>query len=329
MDKARRMFFKRASVTAASGAMVLTPKAAADVQIDHHSTLGSIIDLSRCDGCKEYATPKCVQACKDKNADRFPQPQKPIQDYWPRKMHEDWSDEQDRIDRLTPYNWTFVDRVNVDGKEVYIPRRCMHCDNPACLNLCPFGTIGKTKQGAVHIDHDFCMGGAKCRDVCPWEIPQRQAGVGLYLKLMPKMAGGGVMYKCDGCADLQTKGELPVCQSACPKDAITFGNFDQIKKLAKKRAKEIGGYTYGLDQAGGTATIYISKIPFEKIDAAIAKDKEQKGDTRHGRPHMQVDLEDSMNDATKWMAASLIAPVAGAAAAAISVYRSKKGDGDA
>lgn len=321
----RRMFFKKASIGVASGAAVLTPSAALAKEIKFQNQIGSLIDLSLCDGCKDYDTPQCVSACKDKNSVRFPQPQKPIMDYWPRKNHEDWSNEQERIDRLTPYNWTFVEKVEVEGEQVYIPRRCMHCDNPACMNLCPFGTIGKTKQGAVFIDSDYCMGGAKCRDVCPWEIPQRQAGVGIYLKLAPKLAGGGVMYKCDGCADLQAKGELPVCQTSCPKDAIIFGNFDQIKELAQKRADKIGGYLYGLNQGGGTGTIYVSKVPFEKIDAAIVKAKEGAQGKAHGRPHMKVDLADSMSDATNWAVASIIAPFAGVAAAAIAVHKSKKG----
>ena len=90
----------------------------------------------------------------------------------------------------------------------------MHCDNPTCTSLCPFGAISKNKDGAVSIDDGFCMGGAKCRDACPWDIPQRQAGVGIYLKLAPQLAGRGVMYKCNFCADPLAKGPEPVCKTA-------------------------------------------------------------------------------------------------------------------
>ena len=330
MDSSRRLFFKKSSLTVASGLGILTPAAAsAQEALSYKGELGSLIDLTLCDGCQEYDTPKCVVACKEKNQDKFPQPQKPIMDYWPRKKHEDWSNEQDKTDRLTPYNWTFVESVEIDGETVHVPRRCMHCDNPACLNLCPFGTIGKTKQGAVHIDHEYCMGGAKCRDACPWGIPQRQAGVGLYMKLAPKIGGGGVMYKCDGCKDLQQKGELPVCQTACPQEAIIFGKMEQIEQLAKQRAKKIGGYIYGLEQGGGTSTVYVSKHPFEKINAAIMHNKANDSDKRPGRPHMKVDIKDSMEDSSTWLAASLIAPVAGVASAAIAAHRATKGKDDA
>jgi Fe-S-cluster-containing dehydrogenase component len=320
-DQKRRQFFKQIGI--ASGALLFTPDGAKAAS--GSSRIGSLIDLTLCDGCKDRAIPACVSACREKNQAHFPEPKKPIQPYWPRKTYEDWSNERDRIDRLTPYNWTFVEHLKIDGKEIHVPRRCMHCNNPACLNLCPFGTIAKNETGAVYIDHEFCMGGAKCRDACPWGIPQRQAGVGLYLKLAPKLGGGGVMYKCDGCADLQAKGQKPACQSKCPKNAIVFGPFDEIKKLAAQRAKEIDGYLYGLNEAGGTSTVYISPIPFEKINSAIMADKKSKNDKRPGRPHMNPNTPNKMEDAATWMMASLIAPVAGIATAAINVYRSNKG----
>ena len=83
----------------------------------------------------------------------------------------------------------------------------MHCDNPACATLCPFAANHKFENGAVVIDQDACFGGAKCKTVCPWEIPQRQSGVGVYLKVLPTLMGNGVMYKCDLCSDLLKEGQ--------------------------------------------------------------------------------------------------------------------------
>ncbi|MCX8034069.1 MAG: oxidoreductase, partial [Thermodesulfovibrio sp.] len=93
----------------------------------------TIIDLTKCDGCKGEIMPRCVKACREYNRERFPEPKKPILPYWPRKNYEDWSDKRDKIDTLTPYNWIFVQKINIDGQEVNIPRRCMHCDNPPCV----------------------------------------------------------------------------------------------------------------------------------------------------------------------------------------------------
>lgn len=331
----RRTFLKRAAAAGAVAGTMLSgigsiPAAAAAKE---QQQMGSLIDLTRCDGCKGEEIPRCVLACRKKNEKHYPQPEYPLKNYWPQKKYEDWSDQPERVDRLTPYNWTYVEKVQVEHngviKEVRIPRRCMHCLNPPCQKLCPFGTIYKSKQGAVCIDRDFCMGGAKCRSVCPWEIPQRQAGVGLYLKLVPELAGGGVMYKCDMCADLLEKGQEPVCSTACPKGAITFAPLAEILHLAHQRKREVNGYIYGETENGGTSTLYVSDVPFEKIDQAIAESKKNDPEKRpYGRPHMRPAVENMLDSAAGWMAAALIAPVAGAAAAGIAAYKSLRGDHD-
>lgn len=327
----RRTFLKRTAAAGAVTTVMLSGLDKVKAAATPTTEKGTVIDLTKCDGCKLEGTPLCVTACREKNEARFPQPEKEdIQPYWPQKTYEDWSDKQDVTNRLTPYNWTFVDHVQVEhnGKmeDVYVPRRCMHCDDPTCMNLCPFGAISKDKNGAVQIDDGYCMGGAKCRDACPWDIPQRQAGVGLYLKLAPQLAGGGVMYKCDFCADLLAKGEEPACKTACPQEAISFGSKDEMRELAYKRAKEIGGYVYGDKENGGTSTFYVSKVPFEKIDEAIKKDKAEKGDKQPGRPTMEVEVENKLYSMSGMMQSALIAPVAGAVVAGVAAYRTLKGE---
>lgn len=328
----RRTFLKRTALAGAAVGAFLATRKPAYAQQDRskkEALIGSLIDLTKCDGCQGHDTPLCVTACKTKNKHRFPQPKKPIKDYWPQKKHEDWSDQQERTDRLTPYNWTYVEKVtvNVEGnkKEVAIPRRCMHCLDAPCQKLCPFGVIHKTEQGAVYIDTSFCMGGAKCRDVCPWGIPQRQAGVGLYMRIAPDFVGGGVMYKCDMCADLLAAGKKPVCETACPKGAITFGPYQDIRKRAYERAKEIGGYVYGDKENGGTLTFYVSDVPFEKINEAIMRKKEAENDKLPGRPHMKPEVENILDSGYGMMLATLVAPIAGAAAAGITAYKIMSG----
>lgn len=329
----RRTFLKRTAFAGATVGILLATRKPAYAWQDESkkdALTGSLIDLTKCDGCKGFDTPLCVTACKNKNKHRFPQPEKPMKDYWPQKKHEDWSDQQERIDRLTPYNWTYVEKVtvNINGtttKEVAIPRRCMHCLDAPCQKLCPFGVIHKTEHGAVNIDPSFCMGGAKCRDVCPWGIPQRQAGVGLYLRIAPDLAGGGVMYKCDMCADLLASGRQPVCEVSCPKGAITFGPYQEIRKRAYERAEEINGYIYGDKENGGTLTFYVSDVPFKKIDEAILQKKKEENDKLPGRPHMKPEVENILDSGYGMMLATLVAPIAGAAAAGIAAYKVMSG----
>ena len=284
-------------------------------------TYATLIDLTKCDGCKNEPTPKCVAACRSINEEKFPDPKEPIKDLWPQTTHDDWSKKRDVIDALTPYNWTMVQKVEVGGEEVFLPRRCMHCDNPPCANLCPFGALNKYDDGSVVINPNLCLGGAKCKSVCPWHVPQRQSGVGTYLKLQPMPAGGGVMYKCDLCHDRIRKGQVPACVDACErrlgaKKALFFWERDRVREIAHERAKEVKGFIYGEKENGGTATIYVSKVPFEKIDARL---REKKANLLLGK------VENPLGDVNRWAKGFLIGPLAGALGAiGLAFYHKKR-----
>ena len=310
----RRNFLKFTLITSATPLL-------ADQEISRqNSQMMSIIDLDLCDGCEGFEVPKCISACKTHNKDKFPDPKKPIMNYWPQKKYEDYSDKKDIIDRLTPYNWTYVQKIEINGKKINIPRRCMHCDNPPCQKLCPFGVISKDKYGAVDIDKDFCFGGTKCRDACPWQIPQRQAGVGLYLNIAPKLAGGGVMYKCDMCKDLLNKGDKPACQNQCPKKAIKFAPKNEIMSIVNKENRHI----YGLKENGGTSTIYLSSVDFESINEAITK-KYENLSNKIGRPHM-ARVDSPLQKSENLAMAVMITPLAAIGAATISAIKWNKKD---
>jgi Fe-S-cluster-containing dehydrogenase component len=278
---------------------------------DQEEQLATLLDIRKCIGCEA-----CVDACSEVNSNKYPNPQKPFPKMYPsRAKVSDWSDKRDVNDRLTPYNWLFIQyaTVEVDGEEteITIPRRCMHCVNPPCLKLCPWGAAQQLKNGISHIDPDICLGGSKCNKVCPWEIPQRQTGVGLYLDILPNFAGNGVMYKCDRCYARVAEGELPACIEACPEDVQTIGPRDDIVRQAHALAKEINGYIYGETENGGTNTLYVSPVPFEELNRHI--------ETGKGKPHLKR-VGDAMADANNLAAAMLIAPLAGIAAAARKVY---------
>ncbi|NLV67061.1 MAG: 4Fe-4S dicluster domain-containing protein [Spirochaetes bacterium] len=310
----RDLFTKGAKRTAAAGiAAVALPQA---VKGATGSELATLLDLRKCIGCEA-----CVYACKDSNAKKYPEPVKPFPVMHPvkRVKVEDWSENRDETTRLTPYTWLYIQRVKVyyNGKEqeLNIPRRCMHCENPPCANLCPWGSAHKQSNGITVIDTELCFGGAKCKDVCPWKIPQRQTGVGIYLKFAPSLGGNGVMYKCDRCYDKIAQGEIPACITECPEGVQKIGPREDIIREAKAIALSEGVYLYGLEENGGTNTIYISPVPFDVIDRAL-----EKGD---GKPHIQP-VADSMASADLLSKAMVIAPLAGIAAAAGKNFRMLK-----
>jgi Fe-S-cluster-containing dehydrogenase component len=316
----RRSFLKKGAMVTALGAAVVS--GVAEEASAKSGTYATLIDLTKCDGCEGEPMPRCVEACRRVNEKRFPNPKEPIKDLWPQKTHDDWSKRRDVFDTFTPYNWTTVQRVEVEGEEVFVPRRCMHCDNPPCANLCPFGALNKYSDGSVIINHDLCLGGAKCKTVCPWHIPQRQSGVGLYLKLQPVPAGGGVMYKCDFCRDRIKNGQIPACVEACEKrlgkqKPLFFAERDKILKMAHERAKEVSGSIYGEEENGGTGTIYISKIPFEKIDAQL---RENKATPAMGK------VENPLRDVNRWAKGFFVGPIVSALGAiGLVLYEKKQG----
>lgn len=323
MKFSRRTFL--AGAAAAAGATLLTRPRPATAATSASGGWATLIDLTRCNGCMDEAIPMCVEACRTKNADRFPEPDPALlKDYWPKAYHEDWSSKRNLTWRLTPYNWLFVEELylEVDGEDqrVNIPRRCMHCDDPPCVSLCPFGTAKKDPDGPVRIEPELCFGGAKCRSVCPWHVPQRQAGVGPYTALDPLPIGGGAMYKCDLCRDLLSRGEAPRCMTKCPQQAMMIGPREQINELADRLQQRYAGYLYGRDEHGGTATIYVSKIPFEQLDAALTEDVDPKQVMRFHQPANEGRNQHRLASAT------LLAPLAGVVGAFAATVVTKEND---
>ncbi len=316
-SKISRRAFLKGSFTglgsvAVSGSVV---RAASSLVKEKTEPLVTVIDISNCIGCEE-----CVYACRESNLSKYPIPEKPFPKMFPKRVPvQDWSDKKDVTDRLTPYNWLFIQQaravVNGEEQELTIPRRCMHCENPPCVKLCPWGAAKQESNGLSRIDADICLGGSKCKTVCPWDVPQRQTGVGLYLDILPALAGNGVMYKCDRCYQKLEKGENPACIEACPEDVQTIGPRSEMVEYAHALAKETRGYIYGERENGGTNTIYVSPVPFDQLILEMGK----------GKPPMEK-VDNLMADGNNLARAMLLAPIAGVVAAFGKFYKRIKDD---
>jgi len=315
----RRSFIKAGLISAGSVAAAGVPRQLSAK--DAGAELCTLLDLQQCIACGA-----CVEACREVNEDKFPEPEGPMPDMIPHNKVRiaDWSSAEKRgvDDRLTPYNWLFIQpaigEYNGEDFEINIPRRCMHCCNAPCSNLCPFGAAFTQDNGIVRIHPEVCMGGAKCKAVCPWHIPERQSGVGLHLDLLPQYAGNGVMYKCDRCYNRLKEGELPACIDVCPENVQQIGPRNEIVEKAHQMAKEMDGFIYGETENGGTNTIYVSPVPFDVMDQAIDKGP--------GSPHLGP-AADSMASANTMALAMIIAPVAGVAGAVARFLSLGKSDG--
>jgi formate dehydrogenase iron-sulfur subunit len=188
-----------------------------------------LTDLTRCIGCEA-----CVWACKEVNN-------------LPRADHE----------RLSATTWTALDHI----KGVHVRRQCMHCEQPACVSVCPVGALIKTAAGPVIYKADRCIGCRYCMVGCPFSVPRYEWG-----------ENAPLMQKCIMCSSLLDKGGQPACTAACPTGATISGDRSELLALAHRRIREEPGryvdHVYGEVEAGGTSVFYLSAIAFEELGFA-------------------------------------------------------------
>ncbi|WP_300949444.1 4Fe-4S dicluster domain-containing protein, partial [uncultured Desulfovibrio sp.] len=193
------------------------------------------------------------------------------------------------------------------------------CVNPPCVNLCPPGAARQRATGAVYIDGDSCLGDGRCIRFCPWMIPRRQSGVGVYLDLAPRFLGNGRVFKCDYCQDLLALGQAPACVTACPRKAQHFGPRAEMLALADRLVRERNGDIYGINVNGGTNTLYVSALRFRDIEVELLR-QDQIG---AGRPSLRP-AGASMTRENGLLGPVLAAPLAGAGLACLRLWRDRQ-----
>ena len=138
------------------------------------------------------------------------------------------------------------------------PYHCMHCFDPSCVSACTVGALQRNEDGIVHYDQDICIGCRYCIYACPFGVPNYE-----WKEQFP------LVVKCDMCMSRLGEGEQPACAQTCPTGAIQFGKYEDMVELAHKRINENPGkyvnHVYGETENGGTATLYISPVPFEEL----------------------------------------------------------------
>lgn len=225
---------------------------------------GMAIDLNTCTGCSA-----CMTACRSENNIHVVGKKYIMQG---REM--DWI----RIDRY------YVGDVE-NAQAVFQPVMCQHCDNAPCEVVCPAAATVHSSEGLNEMVYNRCIGTRYCSNNCPYKV--RRFNWFNYAKLIEKpmhMALNpdvgvrirGVMEKCTFCVqrikDGKNKaktenrplkdGDIKVaCESACPTQAISFGDLnDDSSRVAKVFKKEERSYALLEEWYAQPAVRYMSKI---------------------------------------------------------------------
>ena len=183
--------------------------------------LGIAINKTRCIGCQT-----CAHACKMQN-------NVPSGMRWNRVLTEGCDVEDGALGEFPNLS------------RGYLPVACQHCENPACLRVCPTGATYKDDKGRVEVDYEKCIGCRMCMAACPynarvfnWNDPKREPDFNYGDKDVP-VRGKGVVEKCTLCKERTDRGEEPICVKCCPVKARTFGDLDdpnsEISKLVVAR----------------------------------------------------------------------------------------------
>lgn len=192
---------------------------------------GMLIDLSLCIGCNA-----CAIICREENDTP-----------------------------LTKFN-TWVESWDVerpDGRiaRANVPKQCNHCDNPACVSVCPTGASYKAEDGTVQIDESRCIGCKYCMAACPYGA--RYA-----------IPDTGAIGKCTYCAHRTEYGMLPACVSTCVTKARIFGDLNDPESDISKRIAEAGSVDHLMADTGMEPTLcYIGLADIEAMPRVSAVHK--------------------------------------------------------
>ena len=182
--------------------------------------LGLVIDLDTCVGCHA-----CSGNCKEWNTGGHAAPLADFDPYgkeatgvWFNRVH------------------AFEAGEGTSSHTVYFPRSCLHCEIPACVEVCPTGASYKrSEDGIVLVDEDLCIGCKLCSWACPYGAREYDYD-------------SGVMKKCTLCIDriynenLDEADRVPACVTTCPANARHFGDLGDPASEVSVLVAERGGY---------------------------------------------------------------------------------------
>jgi tetrathionate reductase subunit B len=221
----RRTFCKILGLGAASQVLPAVAEAAGKPRPPRYAMF---IDLRRCVGCQA-----CTVSCAVEN-------RVPLGDF--RTVVSDYA----------------VD-VAPGPRQALLPRLCNHCEQPACVPVCPVKATTVRLDGIVVIDANRCLGCGFCVQACPYGAR--------FLNFETNTAD-----KCTFCLHRIAAGLLPACVETCVGGARLFGDVNDPQSLiARQLAKHRGQLRVLLPEKNTRPAVYYLAMNPALTDPARTK----------------------------------------------------------
>ena len=224
---------------------------------------GMVIDMNVCTACNA-----CVVACQAEN--NIPIVGK-AQVAVGREMH--WI----RVDAY--YSGT------VDDPTFYsMPMMCQMCEQAPCEPVCPVGATIHDHQGINVMVYNRCVGTRYCSNNCPYKVRRfnflqyaelEETSLAMLANPNVTVRSRGVMEKCNYClqrirqADIVSQNErrpiragevVTACQSACPTNAIIFGDLNNEEAEVVQDKRSVLNYGVLTELNTQPRTTYLTKL---------------------------------------------------------------------
>ena len=185
---------------------------------------------------------------------------------------------------------TYFHGNDVNDPDVYFqPRTCMHCEDAPCELVCPVAATVHDAEGLNVMVYNRCVGTRYCGNNCPYKVrhfnflnyseianpSMRTPSLALMNNPDVTIRTRGVMEKCTYCVqrisgariNAKEKGQrikdgdvVTACQSACPAQAIHFGDLNDPNSKVAQIKKDERNYAMLGELNTRPRTTYLGKI---------------------------------------------------------------------